>query len=321
MAETASSIDNAYSSPGVLMNDNYPDVLDARFKSISRLPWARPVQGLRHFKQINTNRAYEKFSNVAGGGMLSKARDVDAMPLIDVIQGYDITAAPEEYKAGIRIGKRLRETDQYNVIDQHMLDLNESVRETIEQYAALPYNEAFGTSTWLCGDGMYLVDAERPFPDNGVSGTWGNLETGSDLTQGAIETMRLNFRKHYDERGRRAPLVLKKLVVPPDLESTANVQLDTKKKSGGALNDVSELNKFGISSEVWDYLTDTNAWFGFAMEPGDSKFEIQWLWGVRPNFEPYTITDNPDVYGYRARMVFVTCARAAHALRGNAGAS
>lgn len=319
MALTADALDTTYSAPGVLMNENYPDVLDSRFKSVSRLAWDRPVQGLRYFKQLDTNRAYEKFSAVSGGGMLSKARDVDGMPLIDVVPDFDITATPEEYKAGIRIGIRLRETDQYSVIDQHMLDLNESMRETIEQYAALPYNEAFGTSTWLCGDGMYLVDDGRPFPDNGVSGTWGNLDEAADLTQGTIGTMRLNFRKHKDERGRIAPLVLKKLVGPADLEATANVHLDTRKKTGGALNDESELNKFGIKFEVWDYLTDTNAFFGFAMEPSDSKFEIYWLWGVRPNYKPYTVTDNPDVYGYRARAVFVTAARAAHALRGNAG--
>ena len=319
--QTASAVSNTYSSPGTLMGENYPDVLDVRFRDISRLKWATPIQGLRYFKQTDTNRDSEKRSAITSGSILSVARDVDAMPLIAPIQGFDVTLTPIQYKAGIKIGIRMRETDQFSVIDQHMMDLNDAVRQTIELMAALPYNQAFGTSEALAGDGMYLVDSARPFPDNGVTGNWSNLETGSTLTQSSIETMRLNFRKHKDESGQIAPIVMKKIVVPPDLQSTANVQLDSQLKTGGALNDVSEINKYGIKSEVWDYLTDTNAFFGFGHEPSDSQFEIEWLWGKRPDFKPFTVTDNPDVFGFRARMVFVTGFRGAHALRGNAGPS
>lgn len=319
--QTASAVSNTYSTPGTLMKENYPDVLDARFRDIQRISWAMPIQGLKYFKETNTDRSYEKRSAVTFGGLLSKARDVDNIPQMAPIQGFDVTLTPEEYKAGIRIGRRLRETDQFSVIDKHMMDLNDATRQTIELSAALVYNQAFGTSEALAGDGMYLVDASRPFPDNSVTGTWSNLETGSDLTQGSIEAMRLNFRKHLDESGQIAPIVLKKLVVPPDLQSTANVQLGTQKKSGTALNDESEINTYGIQSEVWDYLTDTNAFFGFGHSPSDRQFEIEWLWGVRPDFRGYVVADNPDVFGFRARMVFVTGFRGAHAVRGNAGSS
>lgn len=319
--QTASAVSNTYSTPGTLMNENYPDVLDARFKAIGRLRWPLPIQGLRYYKEEDTGRAYEKYSSVSAGGILFKARDVDPTPQLAPIQGFDSTLTPEEYKAGIKIGLRMRETDQFSVIDQHMMDLGDAIRYTQELYAALPYNQAFGTSEWLCADGMYLVDGSRPFPDNGVSGTWSNLETGSDLTQGSIGTMRLNFVKHKDEAGQLAPLTMNKIVVPADLQATANVQLDTMKKAGTVLNDVSELNKFGIAIETWNHLTDTNAWFGFGMETSDPKFEIRWLWGARPNIKPYVVGDNADVYGYRARAVFVTGARAAHAVRGNAGSS
>lgn len=312
---TASAVTNYFSQPGVLMDENYADVLDARFKFVKRRVWGQPIQGLKYWTVESTSRAYEKHSYVASGGIVPKNRDVDNMPLMHLIPGFDNTYTPETYRLGIRIERRLRETDQFRVIDKMMEDLNQAGRDTIELYAALPFNTAFAaTVAWTCADGMNLVDSARPQEGAGLA-TWSNLETTGALSQARIATMRLNFRKNLNEAGRKRPIVMKKVIIPADLEDTAISEMMSVLKPGSSLNDTNILTRYGLSYEVWDYLTSTTAWFG----QGDGAHELFWYWGVRPGVEAYD-TGNPDVYARRIRMAFVTGADRPSNVRGNAGA-
>jgi hypothetical protein len=321
---TASALTNWFSQPGVLMSENYPDVLDSRFKTITRGVWEQPIQGLSrgYWDEQTTSKAYEKYSQMGGTGVVPKSRDVDNLPVLHLVPSWDITITPETFRAEMVIEERLRETDQFRVIDRVMEDLNEAARDTIELYAARPYNTAFSaTVDWVCGDGMLLCDKDRKY-ELTSEGTWDNEETAASLTQSSIASMNLNFGKVKKPNGRISPMNLKKLVIPRDLRDTAVVQLGKVAgailKPGSSVNDGNYLMGYGIDFEVWDYLTSTTAYFGLA----DAKYlkdEIIWLWGSRVNVKP-TRTNDPDVYAKRVRFVFGTGCRRPHGLRGNQGA-
>jgi len=298
------------------MQDNFADVLDSRFAFIQRRKWGVPIQGLKYWQQRNTSRAYEMHGYASAGGIVPKARDVDPIPQMHVIPGFNNTYTPEEFKLGIRIGERLRETDQYSVVDRHMSDLLQAGTDTIELYAALPFNTTFDSVVeWTCADGMNLVDSARPAEGPGVA-SWSNLETSAALSPESIATMRLNFRKNVNEWGRKRPLKMETLVVGADLEDTAEVALTTPKKVGTDLNDNSVFAQRKLKLEVWDYLTSTTGWFGFGAK--NDLHELYWYWGVRPGVKPYDC-GNPDVRAYRMRMVFVTGADRPMNVRGNDG--
>ena len=314
---TASAVTNTFSSPGVLMSENFADILDARFKDVALRAWNTPVEGLKYFAQQNTNRAYEKYSAVMPLGVVPKSTDVDEIPMLNSAQGFDMTITPVVYKAGVRVEKRLRETDQVGVIDKLFGSLMQAWHETQELYAALPFNTAFSTTVeWICADGMNLIDASRRYEDNTV-GTWDNEETAAALSQSSIATMRLNFDKNKNERGRLAPIKMEKLVVNSTLQDTAITQLMSVLKPGSSLNDKNYLTQYGISYEVWRYLSSTTPYFGFG--PKDSLFELYWLWGAPVSVMDYD-SGNPDVYAKRLRAVFATGCRRPHSVRGNAGA-
>lgn len=318
MSVTASALTNQYSAPGALMDENFQDVLDARFAFVKRRIWEQPLEGLKYWQIKNTNRAYEKHSYVSGSGAVPKSRDVDEMPLANIIQGFDNTYTPEVYRLGMRIERRLRETDQFSVIDKMMADLNQSARDTIELSAALPFNTGFATTVeWVCADGVQLFDTTRNREDT-TQGTWGNEETSSTLTQSAIATMRLNFRKNKNERGFKRPLMMDKIVIPPDLEDTAITEMQSVLKPGTAQNDKNYLTRYGLNYEVWNYLTSTAYWYG--MTKKDSLYELFWYWGQQPTTMDYDVGNNPDVFAKRLRMIFVTGADRPHSVRGNLGA-
>jgi hypothetical protein len=279
--------------------------------------WDQPIQGLKYWKVETTSRAYEKHSYVVSGGLVPKNSDTDNLPLGTVLQGFDNTYTPVTYRLAMRIERRLRETDQFRVIDQIMTDLNQSARDTIELYAALPFNTTWdATVDWICADGMNLCDKTRYYEDKS-QGTWDNDETAAAFSQAALATMRLNFRKNKNGRGLKRPLSMEKVVIPPDLEDTAIEEMKSVLKPGVGTNETNFLTRYGLSYEVWAYLTSTTAYFGFA--PKDGLYELFWYWGAQPNVVDYDV-GNPDVFAKRLRMIFVTGADRPHSVRSNAGA-
>lgn len=299
------------------MAENFADVLNVQFKKIAYRVWSQPIQGLKYWMQETTTRASEKYSAVASGEIVPRSRDVDQYPMANSIPGFDTTITPLVYRQAMFLERRLRETDQFGVINKLFASLNENAKDTIEAYAALPFNTTFdATADWLCGDGMLLCDSSRPREDGGTA--WSNLETGAALTQASIATMRVNFRKNGNEVGRRRPLKMKTVVIPPDLEDAAIVHMKSVLKPESSLNSTNFLTGYGLSYEVWDYLTSTTAWFGLAEK--DSLYELMWLWGASPKVDIQDVdTGNVDVFGKRVRMVFQSGALRPHSVRGNAG--
>jgi len=314
---TASAVTNTFSMTGTHITENFADLLDSRVKEIVDQSWSVPFQALVLYDQQNTSRAYEIYSAVTGAGLVPKRRDVDPVPMTQIVQGFDNTLTPVEFKLGIQFSRRLQETDQHRVINRLPSQLMRSARITIEEYAALPFNTAFdATVEWVCADGMNLCDKTRRYEDPSV-GTWDNEDTAAALSQASIDAMRLAFRKTKNGRGHKTPVVMQKVVVPNDLESTLNVALDSKQKAGTAQNDVSVLNRYGLERMVWDYLTNATAFFGIG--PKDDRHQLVWLWGAQPNVLRYD-NGNPDVTSYRLRMVYVTGCNDARNIRGNQGA-
>lgn len=314
---TASAKVPAYSMPGMLMKENFADLLNVQFKFIKSRDFKAPKQGLQFYNVETTSKDYEKHSYVTGVGLMPKNRDAQKLPFVEPIQGFNNTFTPEDFRLAIRVEKRLRETDQYGQIAKLMGSLTQAAGDTVEYYAADPFNTGFGTgASWLCADGMHLFDKSRPMEDK-AQGTWDNEETAAALTQASLANMRVNFRKHLNERGLKRPLVMKTLVVPPDLEDTADVIMKSLGKPGFLINDKNVYeNRFDI--KVWDYLTSATAWFGLAER--NVGHELYWYWRVKPETYSNVLSDNPDIWQARIRMSFVTgCDRPA-TMRGNAGA-
>jgi len=315
---TASAVTNSFSSPGVLVSENFADLLNVQFKKIAQSMWEAPMMGLKYFREENSNRAYEKFSHTVDATPVPKSRDIAAMPLLEIRQGFDTTITPEVFRAAILVEERLRETDQFGVINKLMTYLNRATRDTIELYAARPFNTGFSaTVDWVCGDGMNLFDKARPYADP-AAGTWANEETAGVLSAAAIDTMRQSFQTNKGHNGQLRPLTMKTIIIPPALEATAIREMQAAQYPGGNLNDANPITKYQLGYEVWPYLTSSTYWFGSTAI--DSEYELIWLWGKRPTFSDYNPNDG-DTWGKKVRMVFATgCETPPQHLRGNQGA-
>jgi hypothetical protein len=321
---TAVAVTNWRAHPGVAMAELYGDALDVSFEKVARREWSYPVKGLKFWNVRSSNKATIKHSYVAASGVVPRNNDTDYLPRMTPIQGFDNSFTPVRYRLATYVERRLVETEQFDVVDKQMRDLNRAARLSIELYAALPFNTAFAAAPeWICADGMNLCDKLRPYEDTAL-GTWDNEETASTITQSSVGTMRLNFYKNKDEFGEPAPLIMDEIVIPPDQQNTVITTLETSgphnSKPGSSLNDMNYLTNYNISYSVWEYLTSTTAWFGRCSK--SALYELFWYWGASPNIDIQDASpgSNPDVWGKRIRMVFVTGADRPSSLRGNAGA-
>ena len=317
MSVTASALTNTFSMPGYLNKENFPDLLSAQFDEIKSRKWARPVQGMKFFQVDKTGKDYMKESSIGGFGLMAESDDEDNVPMDHVIQGFDVTHTPVDYRLATRVSARLRETDQFSKIKGIQSSLLQAPMDTTEYICVDPFNTGFGSNAkFLCGDGMYLFDSGRPFEDPGA-GTWSNLETASALTQAALATMRTNFRGTLNERGLKRPLVMKRLIVPPALEDTAR-EIITSSDKAHEMSNTTNVYKDKFEIHVWDYLTSSTAYFGTTMV--DDLYELKFVWRVKPQSGSNTLSDNAQIMQHWVRMSCVTgCARP-QALRGNAGA-
>ena len=86
------------------------------------------------------------------------------------------------------------------------------------------------------------------------------------------------FRKFTNHRGIKKRLIPKYLVVPPELAFAATEILMSTLKSGTANNNVNAFRAGGleegmITPKVYEYLTDTDAWF-LTAEPSSLRLRV-----------------------------------------------
>lgn len=317
MSVTASAVTNTFSQPGYLTGENFADLLTTQFDMIKDRKWKAPIQGKQFFALDNTSKDVMYESSIGGFGLMPESDDEDALPLDHAIPGLDVSHTPIDYRLAVRIKARLRETDQYGKIAKIQSMLAQSPVDTLEYILADAFNTGFGSNaSWLCGDGMYLFDSGRYYEDNS-QGTWSNLEEAGSLTQGALATMRQNFRKNLNERGIKRPLIMKRLIVPVDLEDTAR-EIITSDNKAVEMSNTANVYKDKFEIYVWDYLTSTTAWFGSTNI--DDLYELKLIWRIKPQSGSNVLSDNPQIMQHWVRMSCVTgCARP-HSIRGNAGA-
>jgi hypothetical protein len=121
-------------------------------------------------------------------------------------------------------------------------------------------NNAFNAAS-AGGDGVSLINVAHPT----LAGNFSNrLAVNADLNETSLEQSLIDIAAFTDERGLKVAARGMKLVIPSNLQFTADRLMNTKGRVGTADNDLNALNNMGMIPEgytVNHYLTDTDAFF------------------------------------------------------------
>lgn len=292
-----------------------------------------PIQGESFFRSSTETKGYKKYQAKTGVGLMKQSRDNDALPKTEGGLGFDYELSTVNYRLGISTERELLEKNLYGQLGKEQRELADSAKRTLEVILADVFNRGHGgiaystavagvgsgASQFICEDGKYFVDAERPNPVASAA-NWSNRMSDIAWTAGGnndavladlIKRVKLKFKQYRNDRGDLSPMTLKRMIISPVLEDMATRVTSTKLVYSGdttaiqrrfsdqAVNTIS-----GTAFTVYDWLSDGLIYF-----EAQGENELELLWRVAPSTMVYT-DGNPDMLHQRVRMALGTgCAR------------
>ena len=138
--------------------------------------------------------------------------------------------------------------------------LARSMAQTKQIKAAAILNGAFTTS--IGGDGVVLCATNHPtLSGPNLSNT---LATPADLSETSLEQSLIDIAAFTDERGLKIAVQGLKLIIPKELQFTADRILKSTLRVGTADNDINAIKNMGMVPQgytVNNFLTDPDAYF------------------------------------------------------------
>ena len=127
------------------------------------------------------------------------------------------------------------------------------------------------TDNFDSGDGVSLFNTAHPT----VAGTFSNtLATQSDLNETSLEQSLIDIAAMTDERGLRIAARGVKMIIPSELQFTAERLMKSQGRTGTADNDINAIVSMGMIPQgyrVNNYLTDSDAFYILTDIPNGMK--------------------------------------------------
>jgi len=150
--------------------------------------------------------------------------------------------------------------------------LARSMSNTKQVKAASVLNNGFTGGQFAGGDGVALMSTAHP---TAMGPDFANRPTvGADLNETSLEQGIIDIASFTDERGLKVALTARKLIVPKELQFTAERLMKTVQRTATADNDINAIKSMGLIPEgyvVNHYLTDTDAFFLLTDAPNGLK--------------------------------------------------
>ena len=152
--------------------------------------------------------------------------------------------------------------------------LARSMANTKQVKAANVLNNAFNSS-FAGGDGKELCATDHPT----IAGTVKNeLTTSADLNETSLEQSLIDINAFTDERGLKIAARGVKMIIPSELQFTAERLMKSQGRTATADNDINAVVSMGMVPQgyrVNNYLTDTDAFFIMTDVPNGLKMFVR----------------------------------------------
>lgn len=209
------------------------------------------------FQIKNSNKTTEHTLSMTGFGLMPTKSQGAGVTYDDPIQGYKQSLTHVAYGLGFIVTLEMYEDDLYNKINALPTALARSGAHTVEVTAANVLNRAFNSS-YTGADTLEMCSTVHTLVGGG---TFQNeLTTAADLSMTSLEQALIDISNFTDDRGLQIAARPKQLIVPPELEWTAQQLLKSEKDPESANNAINPAKGI-MPYTVNHFLTDTDAWF------------------------------------------------------------
>lgn len=218
----------------------------------------RSVVGREIFNVRESSQYQEDTLTVGGVGIMSQKLEGQPLNYVANNEGFRETFTHLDYGSGMRITRNMLRDDLYATMEQLAVELARSARATEETILANHFNNGFDSTAATGPDGIELFATNHVREDGS---TYANeLSSSADLSQTSLEQALIDFSDFRDGGGKRVAIEPKCLLVPKELRFEAHRLIKSSLVSENDTNASNPLNNL-LDVRVWNYLTDTDAWF------------------------------------------------------------
>ena len=150
--------------------------------------------------------------------------------------------------------------------------LARSMANTKQVKAVNPLINGLPSGSFNSGDGVTLFNTAHPTVSGTVSNT---LATAADLNETSLEQSLIDIAAMTDERGLKIAARGVKMIIPSELQFTAERLMKSQGRVGTADNDVNAIVSMGMIPQgyrVNNFLTDTDAFYIITDVPNGMKY-------------------------------------------------
>ena len=224
------------------------------------------------FTKETSDRAFEEEVMLSGFGNAGVKPEGSAVTFDNAQETYTSRYQHETVALAFSITEEAIEDNLYDRLSsRYTKALARSMANTKQIKAANVLNRAFNSS-FTGGDGKELCATDHPT----IFGTVSNeLATSADLNETSVEQALIDIAAFTDERGLKIAARGVKMIIPSDLQFTAERIMNSANRVGTADNDINAVKSMGMIPQgyvVNNYLTDTDAFFIITDVPNGLKY-------------------------------------------------
>ena len=223
----------------------------------------------------NSDRAFEEEVMLSGFGNAQVKAEGSGVSFDAAQETFTSRYNHETIALAFAITEEAIEDNLYDrLASRYTKALARSMANTKQVKAAAVLNNAFNAA-FAGGDGKELCATDHPT----VAGSFSNeLGTSADLNETSLEQSLIDIAKMTDERGLKIAARGVKMIIPSELQFTAERLMKSAGRTGTADNDINAIGSMGMVPQgyvVNNYLTDTDAFFIKTDVPNGMKMFVR----------------------------------------------
>ena len=209
----------------------------------------------------NSDRAFEEEVMLSGFGNAQTKAEGSGVSFDDAQETFTSRYQHETIALAFAITEEAIEDNLYDrLASRYTKALARSMANTKQVKAAATLNNAFDSNV-KGGDGKELCATDHPT----LSGTFSNeLGTSADLNETSLEQSMIDIAAMTDERGLKIAARGVKMIIPSELQFTAERLMKSQGRTGTADNDINAIAAMGMIPQGYvinHFLTDSDAFF------------------------------------------------------------
>jgi hypothetical protein len=219
----------------------------------------------------SSDRAFEEEVMLSGFANAQVKPEGSGVTFDNAQETYTARYTHETVALAFSITEEAIEDNLYDrLASRYTKALARSMANTKQVKAVNPLINGFGTFT--SGDGVALFATTHPTIAGTVSNT---LTTPADLNETSLEQSLIDIAAMTDERGLKIAARGVKMIVPPELQFTAERLMKSQGRVGTADNDINAIVSMGMVPQgyrVNNFLTDPDAFYIITDVPNGMKY-------------------------------------------------